>query len=163
MKRWMSLGAAMLAALVVTAPAVAQPGSSSTGSTITATGTGQSRVLPKNRHSNASIAAAVDAARKASIAGALSEAHEYALDYAKAVGLTLGNVIAVSDAQTSSPYYGPGPFTQIGPFGPGQYCGTVTQPVGKPVKGQKLKLKRVHRCFVPRLAYISLAVTYSAS
>lgn len=106
MKRWMSLGAAMIAALSVAAPAVAQPSSTSAVPTITATGTGQTRVLPRNRHSNASIAAAVDAARKASIAGALKEAHEYALDYAAAVGMTLGNVISVSDAQTNS-VYGP--------------------------------------------------------
>ena len=42
-------------------------------------------MLPKNRRSNASIAAAVDAARKASIGGALMEAHEYAIDYAQAM------------------------------------------------------------------------------
>ena len=162
MKRWVSVGAAILAALVVAMPAVAQPASTSAGPTITATGTGQSRVLPKNRHSNASIAAAVDAARKASIAGALDEAREYASDYANALGLTLGNVISVSDVQTNSPY-GPGGFTDLGPFGPGQYCGTLRQPVGKPVNGRKPKLKKVHRCFVPPTASISLSVTYSAS
>ena len=162
MKRWMSLGAAMVAALLVSAPAVAQPSSASTVQTITATGTGQTRVLPKNRHSNASIAAAVDAARKASIGGALNEAHEYALDYAAAVGVTLGNVISVSDAQTTSPY-GLEPYASLGPFGPGQYCGTVRQVVGKPVKGQKPKFKKVHRCVVPQFAFISLTVTYSAS
>ena len=162
MKRWVSLGAAMVAALSVAAPAGAQPTSTSTVQTITATGTGQTRVLPKNRRSNASIAAAVDAARKASIGGALMEAHEYAIDYAQAVGVTLGNVISVSDAQTNGPY-GPGPYAAIGPFGPGQYCGTVRQVVGRPVKGQKPKLKKVHRCFVPRFASISLTVTYSAS
>ncbi len=90
------------------------------------------------------------------------EAHEYAIDYAQAVGVTLGNVISVSDAQTNGPY-GPGPYAAIGPFGPGQYCGTVRQVVGRPVKGQKPKLKKVHRCFVPRFASISLTVTYSAS
>lgn len=116
-----------------------EPTSTSTVQTITATGTGQARVLPKNRHSNASIAAAVDAVRKASIGGALMEAHK-----------------------TNGPY-GPGPYAAIGPFGPGQYCGTVRQVVGRPVKGQKPKLKKVHRCFVPRFASISLTVTYSAS
>ncbi len=76
--------------------------------------------------------------------------------------MTLGNVISVSDAQTNS-VYGPGPDAAIGPFGPGQCCGTVTQVVGRPLKGQKPKFKKVHRCVVPRFAFISLTVTYSAS
>ncbi|MBV9802638.1 MAG: hypothetical protein JO130_05585 [Solirubrobacterales bacterium] len=42
--------------LVGAAPAVAQTTQSSTAPTITATGSAQSRVEPKNRHSNASIA-----------------------------------------------------------------------------------------------------------
>lgn len=84
------------------------------------------------------------------------------MDYAEAVGVTLGNVISVSDAQTNGPY-GPGPYTAIGPFGPGQYCGTVKQVVGRPAKGQKPRLKKVHGCLVTRFASISLTVTYSAS
>jgi uncharacterized protein YggE len=164
MQRRSVLAAAVVAALAVTAPAVAQPVQSQpapgqTTPTVTATGTGQTRVLPKNRHSNASIAAAVNRARKASIGGALREAHEYAEDYAKAVGLTLGNVISVSDAQNG--FYGPS--TLIGPFGPGQFCGTAQQPVGRPVKGKKVTFKRVHRCFVPRFAFVTLTVTYGAS
>jgi uncharacterized protein YggE len=161
MNRRMVLGLAMLAALTVTTPAVAQPATTSSGDTITATGTGQALVKPKNRNSNASIAAAYDRARRGAIRQALKEAHEYAVDYAKAVRLTLGGVISVSDAQTNGFYgYGPG---AIGPFGPGQFCGTVRQPVGKPVPGQKPTLKTVHRCIVPRFAFTSLTVTYSAS
>ena len=163
MHKRMALGAAVIAVLLTTTPAVAQSVQTGTAPTVTATGTGQTRVTPKNRHSNASIAAAVDAARRASIAGALKEAHEYARDYAKAVGLKLGSVISVSDAQANSiGFYGPGPIV-IGPFGPGQYCGTVQQLVGRPVKGQKPKFKKVHRCIVPRFAFTTLTVTYSAS
>jgi len=153
------LGAAVIALLLGTTPAIAQPATSSTAQTITATGTAQKRVVPKNRSSNASIAAAVEKAHKASIAGALKEAHEYAVLYAKAVGMTLGNVISVSDAQNG--FYGPG--TIIGPFGPGRFCGTLTRIVGRPVKGQKPKLKRVHRCFVPQFASATLTVTYAAT
>lgn len=154
------LGAVVIALLLGTAPAIAQPATSSSAQTITATGTAQKRVVPKNRNSNASIAAAVERAHKASIAGALKEAHEYAELYAKAVGMKLGNVISVSDAQNG--FYGPGPFF-IGPFGPGRFCGTVTRVVGKPVKGQKPKLKQVHRCFVPPFASATLTVAYAAS
>jgi uncharacterized protein YggE len=153
------LGVAVVAFLMGTTPAIAQPATSSSADTITATGTSQTRVVPKNRNSNASIAAAVDRAHKASIAGALEEAHEYAVLYAKAVGMTLGNVISVSDAQNV--FYGPGAI--IGPFGPDQYCGTITQRVAPPVKGQKPKLKKVHRCFVPQFAPATLTVTYAAS
>jgi uncharacterized protein YggE len=160
MKRHVVSGVAAIAILLGATPAIAQSTQSSSGDTITATGTAQMRVVPKNRHSNASIAAAVDRAHKASIAGALKEAHQYATMYAKAVGLSLGSVISVSDVQNG--FYGPGPFG-LGPFGPGQYCGKITQPVGRPVKGQRPKLKTVHRCFVPRFAFATLSVTYSAT
>jgi uncharacterized protein YggE len=153
-------GVAAIAILLGAMPAIAQSAPSSTGDTITATGTGQTRVMPKDRHRNASIAAAVDRAHKASIGGALKEAHEYAADYAKAVGLKLGSVISVSDAANG--FYGPGPLG-IGPFGPGQYCGQIRRVVGRPVKGQKPRFKTVHRCIVPRFAYATLTVTYSAS
>jgi uncharacterized protein YggE len=154
------LGAAVVAVLLGTTPAIAQPLQSSSAQTITATGTAETRVVPRNRHSNASIAAAVDKARKASIAGALKEAHEYATDYAKATGLTLGSVVSVSDAQNG--FYGPGPFATIGPFGPDQYCGTFEQVVGKRIAGQRPKLKKVHRCIVPAFAFETLTVTYAA-
>jgi uncharacterized protein YggE len=160
MKRHVVSGVAVVAILLGATPAIAQPAQTSSGDTITATGTGQMRVVPKNRHSNASIAAAVERAHKASIAGALKQAHEYAAMYAKAAGLTLGSVISVSDAQNG--FYGPGPFG-IGPFGPGQFCGMIKQLVGRPVKGQKPKFKTVHRCFVPRFAFATLTVTYSAT
>ncbi|MBV8911574.1 MAG: hypothetical protein JOZ05_00890, partial [Acetobacteraceae bacterium] len=63
------------------------------------------------------------------------------------------------DAQNG--FYGPGQLA--GPFGPGRYCGTVRQVVGRPVKGKKPTFKRVHRCFVPRFAFVTLSVTYAAS
>lgn len=155
-KKWVALiaGCSVLAA----APAAAaQP------DTVTATGTGQHRVHPKNRKSNASIAAAYDAARQEAIAGALKEAHTYALAYAKGVGLKLGAVQSVSDVQNGF-FYGPGEF--VGPFGPGQFCGTLRQPIFKKEKHGRRKVigtKKVHRCFVPRSAFVSLTVTYAAT
>jgi len=61
-------------------------------------------------------------------------------------------------------FYGPGPGF-YGTFGPGQFCGTVRQPIFKPVKhGRKLTgFKKVHRCFVPPFAFTSLTLTYTAS
>jgi uncharacterized protein YggE len=158
------LAAPALFALLAFSPAAAQA-QTQQADTITATGTGQIRVVPTNRHSNASIVAAVDSARKAAIKGALKEAHEYALQYAKDSDMKLGAVISVSDAQTNG-YIGPGyvgPGFIGGSFGPNQYCGTIEQIVGRPVKGKRPKFRKVHRCFVPRFAYTTLSVTYSAS
>ncbi len=155
-RAWLALvaGCSVLAA----APAAAaQP------DTVTATGTGQHAVHPQNRKSNASIVSAYDAARQAAIGGALQEAHRYALAYAKGVGLKLGAVQSVSDAQNSV-FYGPGQF--IGPFGPNQFCGTLRQPILKKEKNGRRKLvgtKKVHRCIVPRFAFVTLTVTYAAT
>jgi hypothetical protein len=120
-------------------------------------------VQPKNRNSNASIVSAYDAARQAAIGGALSEAHTYALAYAKGVGLTLGSVESVSDAQNTL-FYGPGEF--VGPFGPNQFCGTLRQAITKKEKNRRRKVvgtRKVHRCIVPGSAYVTLTVTYAAA
>ena len=160
MKRHLLSSVVVVGILLGATPAIAATTTTSSGDTITATGIGQTRVMPKDRHSNASIAAAVERAHRASIAGALKQAHKYATAYAKAVGLKLGSVVSVSDAQSA--FYGPGSFS-IGPFGPGQFCGTLRQPVGRPVKGQRPKFKKVHRCIVPRFALATLTITYSAT
>lgn len=152
------LPAVAAAALIWAAPALGQPTSSKS---VTATGTGQARVHPKNRHSSSSIAAAVDAARKAAIASALSDAKEYAASYANAAGLTLGDITSVSDVQGG--FYGPGPGVFFGRFGPNKYCGTLRQVTVRPAPGQRPVFKRVHRCFVPPFAFTTLTVTFSAS
>jgi uncharacterized protein YggE len=140
--------------------AVAGPAAAAAGGTVTATGTGQAKVTPSNRHSNASISAAVDAARGVALKGAFAQAREYAQQYASAAGLTLGSVLSVSDALNG---FGPG--TYYGPFGPGQYCGKIRQPIIKRVHGHRRVVgsKVVHRCFVPPFAFVSLSVTYNAS
>jgi uncharacterized protein YggE len=137
------------------------PANAAQSGTITATGTGEHAVHPSDRNNNASIVRAYDAARQAAIGGALKQAHEYAVAYAKAVGLTLGSVLSVSDAPNGGGFYGPGPF--FGPFGPDQFCGTLRQPIFKKKNGKRkvVGTKKVHRCIVPS-AYVTLTVTYSA-
>jgi hypothetical protein len=120
------------------------------------------RVHPKNRHRNSSIVAAVAAARLVAIKRAVRNAHRNAVVYAKALRLTLGGPISISD-QTAFGYYGFGGPGGLGPFGHNRYCGTIRELSGKPVPGTKPTFKRVHKCFVPRFAYASLVVTYSAS
>lgn len=146
-------------AMFAAAPAVAAQTSS-----VTATGTGQAKVLPKNRKSNSSIQTAYEAAQKAAIKGAITDAHEYALKYADAVGLTLGPVVSVSDQQANG-FYGPGSQEFLGPFGPGQFCGTERLAILKRVKNRQkvIGFRKVHRCIVPRFAYTTLTLTYSAT
>ncbi len=148
-------------ALLSAAPAVAAPVSSSV---VTATGTGQVRVRPADRHSNASIAAAYQAARKASITSALADARQQALDYARHAGLTLGRLLSISDQPNGNGPGGPGAVF-FGPFAPGQFCGTVRQPILKHVKHREkvIGFKKVYRCFVPPFAFTSLTLTYTAS
>lgn len=148
--------------------ASAVPALAQAAQTVTATGTGQVRVRPANRHSNASIAAAYNAARMAAIIGALSQAHQNALVYANGAGLTLGSLLSVTDASGGPFGYGPGPF--FGPFAPGTFCGTirsfhieVTRGKSGAVRRRAVPGKKVHRCFVPGFAYTTLTVTYAAS
>lgn len=152
--------AVVVAGLTVTPSALAaQP------ATVTATGTRLVRVLPTNRKSNASIRAAVNAAQKAGVGGALVAAHDTAVRYAKALGLTLGGVLSVSDAQGNG-FYGPfggSPFE--GPFGVNRYCGIERRPVFKTVdKKRKLAgFKKRYACIVPRYQATTLTVTYAAT
>jgi hypothetical protein len=154
--------APVLAALTLAGPALAD-----TTKSVTATGTAEVKVVPTNRHSNASIAAAVATAQAQAVPGALTAARGNALLYAKNAGLILGGVLSVSDATNSAFYGGPfgGPGGLIGPFGPGKYCGIERRPIFKKVGNrQKLvRIKKTHTCYVPRFASTTLTVTYTAT
>ncbi|HWF36243.1 MAG TPA: hypothetical protein VG295_12775 [Solirubrobacteraceae bacterium] len=151
----------MVAALILAAPAVADAQS------VTATGSSQVKVLPADRQSNGSIASAVAAAQKQAVPGALSAAHANALLYAQGAGLTLGSVLSVSDALSPQGYFGPYGFPggNIGPFGPGKYCGIVRRGVIKRTGGRVrvVHVKKIRRCIVPEYASSTLTVTYSAT
>ncbi len=134
---------------------------------MTATGTKLVRVRPTDRQSNSSIQAAVAAAQKAGIDGALASARSNAVLYAKAAGLTLGTIVSVSDLQNNgggffSGPYGPGGF--YGPFGPDQYCGIEHRPVFKIVKHRHklVRVRKFHTCIVPRYERTTLTATYNA-
>lgn len=160
-KHAMALGATV-GMLALAAPALAA--SSPAAQTVTATGTARVRVTPTNRHSNASIVAAVTAARRGGVVGAIADAKSYAELYAGAAGLTLGPVLAITDVP-ASPFGLIGPGNGLGPFGVNTYCGTVHQPVFKVVDGRRrvVSTKKVHRCIVPSYETTELTVTYSAS
>jgi hypothetical protein len=125
--------------------------------TITAVGTAQEKVTPKDPKDNQSIKDAVDAAHKASIPAAIQEAKEEGTALAAASGLTLGAIQSIDENVNNGPYIGYGFYT---PFGPNQYCGTTTRRVKK--NGHRVS-KKVHRCYVPPFVATSVAVTFATA
>lgn len=144
-------------AVVAGALLVAFPAAAFSAGTITALGTGQVGVSPKNRSNNTSITRAVDAAERAAVPLAVRDARRHAAIIAKASGLTLGAIESVK--QEISPfgfYYFPN-------IGPGRYCGITTVAVreGNPPKVVRRVKRRV--CRVPPFAAISVSVTFTAT
>ena len=162
-----------LLALAVAAAGLTAAGPAAAAQTgsITATGSALVKVVPKNRKSNASIAAAVAAARKAGVAGAVRAAHSNAVSYAHAAGLTLGPIVSVTDVQNNSGYFGPFgasvPF--YGPFGVDRYCGIERRPVFKTTRKdgrltrKVIRVRKVYACIVPGYEDTTLTVTYTAT
>ena len=141
------------------------------GETVSAYGTGQVPVTPKNPKSESSIRAAVAAAQAKSLPLAVANARVSAQAIADAAGLTLGAVMTVQ--QQANPYLfggfsggivvAPGNgFT--GPFN-GKFCGRVTRAVFKKVNGRRKVVRRVRerRCFVPGAVANTLEVTFHAA
>jgi hypothetical protein len=145
-----SVVAVLICALAFASTAVA-------AGTITAVGTAQEKVTPKDPKDNASIKDAVEAAHKASIPAAIQEAKEEGTALASASGLTLGAIQSVDENVNNGFYGGYGIYT---PFGPNQFCGTITRRVRK--NGHRVS-KKVHRCFVPPFVTTTVAVTFATS
>lgn len=143
------------------------------GETVSAYGTGQVAVTPKNPKSEKSIRAAVEAAQQRSLPLAVASARASAQAIADAAGLTLGAVMTV--AQQINPYliggfggFGGGIVVTpgngiVGPFN-GKFCGRVTRAVFKTVNGKRKVVRRVRerRCFVPGAVANTLEVTFRA-
>jgi hypothetical protein len=163
--------AVALAGLTAAASAVAAAPPPPASMSVTATGSGLVKVVPRNRKSNGSILAAVAAARRAGITGALRAAHANAVSYAAAAGLTLGPLMSVSDVQNNTEFIGPyaGPIPFEGPFGVNRYCGIERRPVFKFVtkNGKRVRklvtTKKIHACIVPPYEDTTLTVTYAAA
>jgi hypothetical protein len=158
--RWVAV-LAVVAAGLPAAPAVAQQPAA--GKSVQVLGVGEADVKPKNRRNNASIQRAVDRAEAAALPRAFRAAGVRAAELARLSGLTLGEVISVSDAP-ASPYgpFGFGPFE--GTFGPGRWCGTIRRSVVRRVDGRRRRVTRTRRvCHFPSEVYVSVTVTYAAS
>ena len=79
----------------------------SAGKTVTAVGLGQVNVDPKDRHNNASIVEAVEAAEAKAIPQAVQSARERATKLAQAGGLTLGALQSVEEVSSAVPVLRP--------------------------------------------------------
>jgi uncharacterized protein YggE len=158
--RWVT-AVAVVAVGVPAGPAVAQQPAA--GKSVQVNGVGEADVTPTNRRNNASIQRAVERAEAAALPRAFGAARARADELARLSGLTLGEIIAVSDVP-ASPYgpFGFGPFE--GTFGPGRWCGTIRRPVFRRVEGRRRRVgTRTRRvCHFPPEVYVSLTVTYAA-
>jgi hypothetical protein len=146
------IGVALLAA-----PAYAQQ------PTLTANGSGQAKPAPEDRHSDASIRAAVDAANVAALPKAIADARAHAARLATAAGMTLGPLLSIADTPSNGyPFY----YGQNGTFGNGHFCGKVrnTKTVVRNGVRRRVAAKGTHRtCRVPAEVYAAVSLTFSVS
>jgi uncharacterized protein YggE len=148
-------------ALALSVPVAAN---AATDQTITALGTGQAKVKPANRKSNASIKAAVSKAYARAVPKAIADAREDAERIAKSSGLTIGAIQSVDEnVNNGGGYFYGGP--NLAPFGQDQYCGKLSRRVHvRDAAGVLHTVRRTRRvCHVPEFAFSTLAVTFEAT
>ena len=151
-------------AICVLSASTAQAQSPAPDRTVAATGAASVKVIvPKDRTHEGPIHAAVEAAEAKALPRAIAEARSKAAELARLSGLTLGPIVAISDAQ-SSPY---GPFIGFySRFGPDRFCGTVRQSVFKRSKttGKRVRVgsRSRHICQIPPTVVSSVTVTFAA-
>lgn len=134
--------------------------------TVTADGEGRASVEPENRSSR-SIRRAILEANAASDAPAFESAREQAATLARSAGFALGTILSIAQQGTGpfgEPLFEIGAF---GPFGPGDFCGTIRRPIFRrdPQTGRRRVVRRVRerRCFFPRSVTTSLRVTFASN
>lgn len=107
---------------------------------ITMGGTGLARVTAPQRLSDDSIRRAVAAARPTAISRAVNESRNRAKAVAEAMGLTLGELVAVDDRESQA--------ERFGPFGSDPFC-------------RRSRRSRRQRCEVPKFAVAAVTATFS--
>src|SRR3954452_19587332 len=153
------------ATLSVAAPAAAQrPALPAPARTIVAVGAASSpvTVAQASRKNNEAIKTAVEAAQQKALPQALAEGREYAGKLAAAAGVTLGPLLSVSNAQTS-PYGGVFAY-ELGPFGPGNFCGNRTVAIFRREKTGRRRVvgRRTRRvCVVPPRVNQAVTLAYA--
>jgi Protein of unknown function (DUF541) len=156
----------LIASLAVSVLSVstAQAQSPAADRTVAAQGAASAKVVaPKDRTHEGPIRAAVEVAEAKALPRAIADAREKAAELARLAGLTLGPIVAISDAPTS-PY---GPFFGFyGTFGPDRFCGTVRTTVFRTDKktGKRVRVgtRSRHTCRVPPTVTSTVTVTFAA-
>jgi hypothetical protein len=157
--------AAFLAGCLAAAANAQAPAPAAPARTLVSVGTGTVKVTPKDRTSNPSILAAVEAAETRALPAALAEAREEATKLAAAAGVTLGPLVSLSNTATSNGGYFVGLYyPTTGTFGPGKFCGNVrTRPVtvGKDGKRHLGKVRTRRTCRIPSVVQRSVQLTFA--
>jgi Protein of unknown function (DUF541) len=165
MTRLTRLGCAAAALALLVAPSALAQETPTGGKTVTGLGSGAVKVDKPSTLNDQTIRKAVLAARQAAVPKAVVAAQAEAQRLAAGAGLTLGGLQSISE-EPASPYGPFGFYGELGTFGPGRYCGTVTRvqfhrtKSGRRVPGKR---RRVHTCRVPSQVSVSVAATYAAS
>lgn len=157
MSKSMSL-VAVAGALLLAAPAA----HAQAPATLSSSGAAQADVKPENRRSERSIRAAVAAARAEALPKAITAAKARAQELATAAGVTLGAVVAISDAAPQSGFYYP-PYG-YGTFGVDKYCGNVARykTVRRNGRVRRVRIPGTRRvCRVPREITATATVTFA--
>lgn len=154
-------GAALGCATAGTAAAAEVPALPAGGATVTAIGSAAIPVRRPVELNDATIAAAVHAARDAAGPKAVVKAREEAERLAASLGLRLGALQSISE-ESSSPFFFVG--AADGTFGMGRYCGTIRRRVMRTTKsGRRVptgKIRSRHLCRVPPSVTSSVSATY---
>ena len=132
--------------------------------TVTAIGAASTEVTPTDRTDNLSIRSAIEAARTAGVAPALTASRARADLFAQAAGGTLGPIRSIVDDGVGPGFHFGGGGWELGSFGPGQYCGIVLRYVTR--RGPGKRIRRVRRgsrrvCRFPNTIETRLSVTYA--
>lgn len=160
-----ALACAIATALAVT-PAVAQIAAPPAPNTISVTGSAQVEPKPFGKKSDASIKKAVDAASAKAIPLAIADGRARAATLSQLSGMPLGELISISETSSSPPFFYPGPFSQAGTFGPGEYCGTVRRSiVRRDANGRRVVIgRRSSRiCRIPPYVTSSLVMVFATA
>jgi len=162
--RFALLGVLVGGALAVATGSTAVAQMPPAGKSVTALGLGQVKVKPKDRHSNASIVAAVEAAEAKAVPQAIESARERARALAKASELALGAIESVQETPPSP--FGPGYGGYPAPFGKDRYCGTERRPRFRRTSTGRRRVvgfRNAHVCLPPRYVLVNLSVTFAAT
>lgn len=158
------LGCAATALVLAAAPSALAQEAPPSGRTVTSAGTGQVKVRKPATLNDQTIRRAVAAAHASAVPKAVAAAQAEAQLLAAGASLTLGALQGVAE-QPPTPF-APFSYGELGTFGPGRYCGTITRVTfhrtqsGRRVPGRR---RRVHTCRVPARVSVNVTATYAAS